>query len=78
LERFISGTASIELPSYVNNDYENIQYTFKANGTFDGTTYLELEGFGGTQNIEGNTTYSFTNAYDKVTLVGVSGSWLII
>jgi hypothetical protein len=72
------GTASIELPSYVNNDYENIQYTFKANGTFDGTTYLELEGFGGTQNIEGNTTYSFTNAYDKVTLVGVSGSWLII
>jgi hypothetical protein len=72
------GTASIELPSYANSDYTNIVYTFKANGTFDGTTYLELTTFLGTQNIEGNATYAFSSSYDKVTLLGVSGSWLII
>jgi hypothetical protein len=72
------GTASIELPNYANSDYRNIIYTFKANGTFDGTTRIELTTFLGTQNIEGNPTYAFSSSYDKVTLLGISGSWLII
>ena len=72
------GTASIELPSYANSDYRNIIYTFKANGTFNGTTRLELTTFLGTQNIEGNATYAFSSSYDKVTLLGNSGSWLAI
>ena len=72
------GTASIELPSYTNNDYKNIIYTFKANGTFDGTTRVEISGFGGSQLIEGNITYAFSSSYDKVTLLGNSGSWLVI
>ena len=72
------GTASIELPSYVNDDYEKIIYTFKANDTFDGTTYLELEGFGGTQNIEGSTTYALSSSYDYVQIYAKSGSWLVL
>jgi hypothetical protein len=72
------GTSSIELPSYANDDYENIIYTFKANGTFNGTTRVEITGFGGTQLIQGNTKYAFSSSYDKVTLLGNSGSWLAI
>jgi hypothetical protein len=72
------GTATIELPSYVNDDYEKIIYTFKANDTFDGTTYLELEGFGGTQNIEGSTTYALSSSYDYVQIYAKSGSWLVL
>ena len=72
------GTASIELPNYVNNDYEKIIYIFKANGTFDGTTYLEISGFGGTQLIEGSTTYAFSSSYDYVQLYCQSGSWLVL
>ena len=75
---FSPGTASIELPNYVNNDYEKIIYTFKANGTFDGTTYLEISGFGGTQLIEGSTTYAFSSSYDYVQLYAQSGSWLVL
>ena len=72
------GTASIELPSYTNNDYTNVVYTFKANGTFDGTTYLELNGFSGAQNIEGNTTYAFSSSFDYVQVIGTNSGWLIL
>ena len=72
------GTASIELPNYVNNNYEKIIYTFKANDTFNGTTYLEISGFGGSQLIQGNTTYAFSSSYDYVQLYAQSGSWLVL
>jgi hypothetical protein len=71
------GTASIELPSYTNNDYTNIVYTFKANGTFDGTTYLELSGFSG-QTIEGNSTYAFSGSNEYVQLIATPTNWLIL
>jgi len=71
------GTASIELPSYVNNDYTNIVYTFKANGTFDGTTYLELLPFGA-QTIEGNPSYAFSGSNEYVQLIATSTDWLVL
>jgi hypothetical protein len=72
------GTASIELPSNSNSDYINVVYQFKANGTFDGTTRLEINGFLGTQLIEGNTTYAFSSSFDKVKLIATPGNWLEI
>jgi hypothetical protein len=75
---FSPGTASIELPNYANDDYEKIIYTFKANDTFDGTTYLNITGFGGTQFIEGSTSYAITGSYEFVTLYCLSGSWLVL
>jgi hypothetical protein len=71
------GTASITLPSYVNDDYTKSVYTFKANGTFDGTTRLEISGFSG-QTIEGATTYALSSSYDFVTLYGNQGNWLVL
>jgi hypothetical protein len=71
------GTASITLPSYVNNDYKKSVYTFKADGTFDGTTRLEISGFSG-QTIEGATTYALSGSYDFVTLYGNQGNWLVL
>ena len=72
------GTSSIELPNYANNDYTNVIYTFKANGTFDGTTYLELSGFGGSQTIEGNATYAFSGSNEYVQLIATPTDWLIL
>ena len=71
------GTASISLPSYTNSDYKKSLYTFKANGTFDGTTRLEISGFSG-QTIEGNSTYALSGSYDFVTLYGSQGNWLVL
>jgi len=71
------GTASISLPSYVNNDYKKSVYTFKADGTFDGTTRLEISGFSG-QIIEGTATYALSSSYDFVTLYGNQGNWLVL
>ena len=55
------GSASIILPNYTNSDYKKSIYTFKANGTFDGTTLLEISGFSG-QTIEGATKYSLSGS----------------
>ena len=72
------GTASIDLPNAINNDYKKIIYTFKANGTFDGTTYLEINGFSGIQTIEGSTTYAFSSSFDYLQITPNGTDWLIL
>ena len=72
------GTASIHLPNAGNNDYKGAQYTFKANGTFDGGTYLEVVPFTAGQDIDGQATLAFSSSYDVVTIFNTGSEWFTL
>ena len=73
------GTTTIELPSATNNDYENVVYQFQTNGTFDGTTEVEITGFNGLgQTINGQANYILSDPYAGVTLTTYDGDWIVL
>lgn len=70
-------TMSIELPNAVNNDYKKIVYQFQTNGTFDGTTQVNFVGFSG-QTINGQSSYSISDAYSGVTFTTSGSGWIVL
>ena len=73
------GTTTIELPSATNNDYEQVVYQFQTNGTFDGTTEVEITGFSGLgQTINGEASYIISDPYAGVTLTTYNGDWIVL
>ena len=72
------GTASIHLPSATNSDYRGAQYTFKANGTFDGGTYLRLIPFTAGQDIDGQATLALSSSFDVVTIFNTGSDWFTL
>ena len=71
------GTATIELPNAVNNDYKGIVYQFVSNGTPSAGTgdTVEIVGFGG-QLINGSPSYKLVGRYSGVTLTTSGSQWL--
>jgi hypothetical protein len=72
------GTASIHLPSATNNDYKGVEYTFKANETFDSTTYLQLVPFDPAQTLDGQTTLALSAQFDVVTIFNTGSKWFTL
>jgi len=72
------GTTEITLPNAVNNDYKKIIYTFVSDDSFDGSTTVEIVPFG-SQTINGNGRFIFSNPNEVVTLYAASGSnWVTL
>ena len=66
-------SGSVTLPNAANNDYKQIIYEFKNQGTTGGVKLLP---FSAGQNIDGATSYLLGSAYDYVRLIASGSQWL--
>jgi len=66
-------SGSVTLPNASNNDYKQVIYEFKNQGTTGGVRLLP---FSAGQNIDGATSYLMGSTYDYVRLIASGSQWL--